>query len=75
MDWGELQDTADKGPWFSAGFTGGEASCCGEEIVIGEKIRADGSGAYEHKACDGTTDRASGQRDRFIGTSLNEMGY
>lgn len=51
MDWGALQDTADKGPWFAAGFTGGEATCCGETILIGEKIRADGDGRYEHRAC------------------------
>ena len=51
MDWGELQDTADKGPWIEATFTGGEASCCGGRIYEGDTIRADGEGEWEHKSC------------------------
>lgn len=59
-DWGQLFFDSAKGPWFSSGFTGGEAACCGETIVMGETIRADGEGTYEHKSCVETAQREIG---------------
>jgi hypothetical protein len=39
----------DPGPWFLAGF---DSECShGDQIEVGEIIRADGEGGYEHREC------------------------
>lgn len=38
------------GPIFTAGYDSDD-SCCGEGIVEGERIRADGEGGWVHEDC------------------------
>lgn len=38
------------GPFFTASYDD-ECSACGDDIVTGEVIRADGSGGWEHQDC------------------------
>lgn len=45
----DLTETA--APWFTAGFDGDPASCCGSVVLEGETIRADGEGGWEHESC------------------------
>jgi hypothetical protein len=43
-------DSPRRGPWFAAGY-GGECSGCGEEILEGDQIRADGEGGWLDEDC------------------------
>jgi len=40
-----------KGPWFTASFDSGRCSGCGDEILVGDTIRADGQGGWEGWCC------------------------
>jgi predicted RNA-binding Zn-ribbon protein involved in translation (DUF1610 family) len=39
------------GPWFTAGYSSGSCSDCGEDITEGDTIRADGQGGYLCEEC------------------------
>jgi hypothetical protein len=58
------------GPWFVAQLAG-NCSRCGHDIEPGDTIRADGWGSWE--CCD--SDDEPHCRDRFTGTSDEEMGF
>lgn len=80
-----LENAADAqrgpGPWFVAGYDGA-CSCCGDDIVEGDEIRADGFGSYEGRECCGG-DTAVGARAsapgaheyHFDGTDDESMGF
>lgn len=51
MNFAELLEERDKGPWIFASFTGGDCSGCGEDIIEDDEIRADGSGGWERREC------------------------
>lgn len=52
IDWNTGMERPQKGKWFPAEFSGGEKSCCGDRIEVGEDIRADGHGGWEGRCCD-----------------------
>lgn len=39
------------GPWFTAGYSSGSCSDCGEDITESDMIRADGQGGYLCEEC------------------------
>jgi hypothetical protein len=51
MNFAELLEERNKGPWVFASFTGGDCSGCGEDIIEDDEIRADGSGGWERREC------------------------
>jgi hypothetical protein len=64
--------TSGPGPWFVAAY-GSTCSRCGDDIVEGDAIRADGAGGWECENCDeaGHPNR----RSPFTGTTDEEMGF
>lgn len=73
-----LENAADStrgpGPWFTAQLEG-NCSRCGDDIVPGGRIRADGWGSWECCDEDDAERILAAPMERFSGTSDEEMGY
>lgn len=67
--------TSGPGPWFTAAY-GSTCSRCGDDIVEGDTIRADGWGSWECCDEDEVADLAAARHEHhFTGTSDEEMGF
>jgi hypothetical protein len=75
------------GPWFTANY-GGTCSRCGGMFREGDRIRADGHGMYggqtRYECCSDeddddmralAADEAARDRDQFVGTTDEQMGF